>query len=165
VAAIGDFMQWGAGQAVGEQDANGLLLAIGIPEANLPDSLGIGAGLLGDAINGANACGKATDKTGTLPVGSFSIADWSGYPANLPIPAGPFRLLEGAEYDAARAQANAANQAMHQANPALNGLQLHEIQPVKFGGSPTDPLNKIPLTPQQHAPATTWWNQLQSGIE
>jgi hypothetical protein len=86
-------------------------------------------------------------KTGAaLPEGSFSIANWSGYPANLPKPTGPFRLLEGAEYDAARAAANQANRAMHQADPALRGLQLHEIQPVKFGGSSTDPLNKIPLT-------------------
>jgi hypothetical protein len=99
-----------------------------------------------------------------LREGSFSIADWSGYPANVPKPTGPFRLLEGAEYDAARAEANAANRALHQADPSLNGLQLHEIQPVKFGGSPTDPLNKIPLTPQQHAPVTTWWNQLQRDI-
>lgn len=99
-----------------------------------------------------------------LREGSFSIADWSGYPANVPKPTGPFNLLEGAEYDAARAEANAANRAMHQADPSLNGLQLHEIQPVKFGGSPTDPLNKIPLTPQQHAPVTTWWNQLQRNI-
>ncbi len=104
-------------------------------------------------------------ETTALKEGSFSIVDWSGYPANLPKPTGPFRLLEGAEYDAARAEANAANRAMHQADPSLNGLQLHEIQPVKFGGSPTDPLNKIPLTPQQHAPATTWWNQLQRNLE
>ncbi|HXI69558.1 MAG TPA: RHS repeat-associated core domain-containing protein [Verrucomicrobiae bacterium] len=100
----------------------------------------------------------------TLREGSFSIVDWSDYPANVPKPTGSFNLLEGAEYDAARTEANAANRAMHQADPSLNGLQLHEIQPVKFGGSPTDPLNKIPLTPQQHAPVTTWWNQLQRDI-
>ncbi|MGP8199718.1 MAG: hypothetical protein ACLQU4_09480, partial [Limisphaerales bacterium] len=99
-----------------------------------------------------------------LREGSFSIVDWTGYPANVPKPTGPFNLLEGAEYDAARAEANAANRALHQADPSLDGLQLHEIQPVKFGGSPTDPLNKIPLTPQQHAPVTTWWNQLQRNI-
>lgn len=33
------------------------------------------------------------------------------------------------------------------------------------GGSPTDPLNKIPLTLQQYSPATTWWNQLQRCLE
>lgn len=114
-----------------------------------------------------NACrvNPAAKTTAAIPEGSFSIANWSGYPANLPKPTGPFRLLEGAEYDAARAAANQANRAMHQADPALRGSQLHEIQPVKFGGSPTDPLNKIPLTPQQHSPATTWWNQLQRNVE
>ncbi len=107
---------------------------------------------------------EAAEESATLPEGSFSIADWVGYPANLPKPTGPFRLLEGAEYDVARGEANSANAAIHEADPSLNGLQLHEIQPVKFGGSPTDPLNKIPLTPQQHIPATTWWNQLLRDI-
>jgi hypothetical protein len=73
-------------------------------------------------------------------------------------------LLEGDEYATARAAANQANRAMHAADPTLDGLQIHEIQPVKFGGSPTDPLNKIPLTPAVHARATTWWNQLQRGL-
>jgi hypothetical protein len=79
-----------------------------------------------------------------LREGSFSIADWSGYPANVPKPTGPFNLLEGAEYDAARAEANAANRAMHQADPSLNGLQLHEIQPVKFGGKSYRPIEQNP---------------------
>jgi len=97
--------------------------------------------------------------------GSFSISDWSGYPANLPKPAGPFRLLEGEEYATARAAANAANREMHAADASLDGMQIHEIQPVKFGGSPTDPANKIPLSPADHAPATSWWNQLMRDLE
>jgi|SRR5712664_1115798 len=76
----------------------------------------------------------AAETPATLPEGSFSIADWNGYPANVPRPSGPFRLLKGADYDAARAAANNANRAMHQADPSLNGLQIHEIHPVKFGG-------------------------------
>jgi RHS repeat-associated protein len=97
--------------------------------------------------------------------GSFSIRDWSGYPAGLPKPEGPFRLLEGQEYAAARGAANQANRALHAADSTLNGLQIHEIQPVKFGGSPTDPLNKVPLTPADHASATTWWNRLQRDLQ
>jgi RHS repeat-associated protein len=96
--------------------------------------------------------------------GSFSIIDWRGYPEGLPKPDGPFRLLEGAEYTEARAAANSANRQMHAADPALNGMQIHEIQPVKFGGSPTDPANKVPLPPAEHAPATTWWNRLQRDL-
>jgi RHS repeat-associated protein len=101
----------------------------------------------------------------SFPEGSFSIADWTGYPSGLTQPQGPFRLLEGAEYDAARQAANQANAALHAADPALDGLQIHEIQPVKFGGSPTDLGNKIPLTPAAHAPYTTWWNQLMRDIQ
>ena len=106
--------------------------------------------------------GAGLTSTSQLPNGSFSIIDWSRYPTvgNVPQPAGPFRLLEGAEYDAARSSANAANRAIHQADPSLAGQQIHEVQPVKFGGNPTDPANKIPLSPTEHAPYTNWWNQL-----
>jgi hypothetical protein len=105
-----------------------------------------------------------TEVTG-LQEGSFSIIDWNGYPANIPKPQGPFRLLKGAEYDAARRAADQANRVLHQQNPALNGQQIHEIHPVKFGGSPVDPGNKIPLPLKDHIPATRWWNQLQRDIQ
>jgi hypothetical protein len=68
--------------------------------------------------------------------GEFSIMNWDKYPKNLPKPNGPFRLIEGTEYDTARSaanQANQANQALHAADPSLKGMQIHEIQPVKFG--------------------------------
>jgi RHS repeat-associated protein len=118
----------------------------------------------GGTLKAATA-GRATLATGSVPNGSFSIRDWSGYPKGLPRPQGPFRLLEGAEYDAARSAANAANRTMHQADPALKGLQIHEIQPVKFAGSPTDPANRIPLTPQVHTQYNVWWNRLMKDIK
>lgn len=65
--------------------------------------------------------------------GSFSIIDWSGYPASLPRPPGPFRLLEGAEYAAARRAANQANKVIHQTTPGIGGLHIHEVHPVKWG--------------------------------
>jgi hypothetical protein len=91
--------------------------------------------------------------------GSFSIINWEGYPGG-PKPTGPFRIVEGQEYESARESANQANQAMHRADPSLAGKQIHEVHPVKFGGSPTNPGNKIALTPQEHAAYTTWWNRL-----
>ena len=93
-------------------------------------------------------------------VGPFSISNFEGYPPNLPRPTGPFQVLEGEEYTAARTVANNANRAMHRADPSLVGKEIHEIQPVKFGGSATDPVNKIPLTPTEHRAATSWWSRL-----
>lgn len=92
--------------------------------------------------------------------GAFSVADWSKYPSSIPKPTGPFRLLEGAEYDAARKAANQANQAMRRSNPeAYKGLEIHEIHPVKYGGSPTDPANKIAIPRDLHRKEVTpWWN-------
>jgi hypothetical protein len=93
--------------------------------------------------------------------GTFSVLDWHGYPAGGPKPNGPFRLLEGVEYSAARQAANSANRALRTSNPsAFEGLQIHEIQPVKFNGSPTDMANKIFLTPEQHIQYTNFWNAL-----
>jgi len=108
---------------------------------------------------------KAPPTTQDYPEGSFSMHDWSGYPEGLPKPQGPFRIVEGAEYDAARNAANAANRAIHQANPSLTGMQIHEVQPVKFGGSPVDIQNKMPLTPLEHAKVTVWWNQFLKSVK
>jgi RHS repeat-associated protein len=109
--------------------------------------------------------GRVPNTTGALPEGSFPIRDWRGYPRNLPKPAGPFRLLEDAQYQTARKAADLANDAMHRADPSLAGRQIHEIHPVKFSGSPTDPANKIPLTLREHARVTRWWRQLQRNLE
>jgi hypothetical protein len=96
--------------------------------------------------------------------GEFSIINWQNYPANVPRPQGPFRLVEGPEYAAARQAANRANRALHQADTSLAGKQIHEVQPVKFGGSPTDKGNKVALDPAEHHPVTTWWNALRRAL-
>ena len=90
---------------------------------------------------------------------SFEITDWSGYPDG-PRPEGPFWVLEGDEYERARDSAHQTNRALHRNNPARHGLEVHEVHPVKLGGSPTDLDNKIFLTPQEHARYTTWWNNV-----
>ena len=97
--------------------------------------------------------------------GEFSISDWDGYPAgNVPKPTGPFRLIEGAEYDAARALANRTNEALKVSGVFPRGYDVHEIIPVKFGGSPTDLSNKIALLRGQHSPYTTFWNRLRISL-
>ncbi len=99
-----------------------------------------------------------------FPKGSFSITDWTGYPTCLPKPDGPFRILTGDEYSAARDAADNANRAIHASDPSLAGVPIHEIQPVKFGGDLRDLLNKIPLTPSQHAILNIWWSRLQRNL-
>ena len=75
-------------------------------------------------------------------------------------------LLTGEAYKEARKAANKANAALHAADPAkYAGKQIHEIIPVKFGGSPTDIANKIALTPAEHAKFTTFWNKLMRDLE
>jgi len=97
-----------------------------------------------------------------LPSGSFSISDWTGYPALVPKPEGPFRLLESTEYSAARNAADKANRIIRRKQGLVRqSVDVHEINPVKFGGSPIDTSNKIVLPREVHRQqATPWWNQL-----
>ena len=89
----------------------------------------------------------------------------SMYPQG-PVPLnGEYVILEGNDYIAARNLANRTNAAIHKANPALNGLKIHEIKPVKFNGSPTDPANKMYLTPEEHQRFTRFWNELLRNIK
>lgn len=104
--------------------------------------------------------GTAAKTSTSFAEGSFSVFNWKGYPAGGIKPTGTFRSLEGAEYTTARNLANKTNAALHKANPQLKGVQIHEIHPVKFGGSPTDMSNKIFLTPSQHSQYTNFWNSL-----
>jgi filamentous hemagglutinin len=98
--------------------------------------------------------------------GSFSVVDWAGYPANLPKITGPVNLIEGAEYTAARRVADVTNNGLREGF-GFRGVEMdiHEIQPVKFGGSPTDPLNKMLLPIDLHRQVVTpFWNQLQRDV-
>jgi hypothetical protein len=97
--------------------------------------------------------------------GTITVTDWKDYPEGVPKPESPLRLVEGEEYAAARNVADTANKRIHINNPQLKGLHLHEIQPVKFGGSPTDPANKIPLSPTDHYRMNTWWGIFQTAVE
>jgi len=54
---------------------------------------------------------------------------------------------------------------MRNAEQSLQGKHVHEIHPVKFGGNPIDPANKVGLTPQQHYETSAWWFKLQRQME
>ena len=97
--------------------------------------------------------------------GEFSITNWANYPAGVPKPTSPVNLITGAEYEPNRAAANSANRAIHQADPSISPQQIHEIQPVKFGGSPANPANKMAVEPSLHYQLNTWWKDLQRYIE
>ena len=44
-------------------------------------------------------------------------------------------------------------------HPDLIGMEIHEILPTVFGGSPTDPNNKAILLPEVYAEYVVWWNR------
>lgn len=94
------------------------------------------------------------------------MIDWAGYPDHLPKPTGPLNLLEGTDYTASRAAADATNNTLREGF-GLRGvnMDIHEVQRVKFGGSPTDPLNKTLLPSDLHRQVVTpFWNQLRRDI-
>ncbi|MBT9290960.1 RHS repeat-associated core domain-containing protein [Prosthecodimorpha staleyi] len=120
----------------------------------------IAPGVSSEATNAAKlAAGEAKD---AIPRGEFSIIDWSGYPQGLAKPEGPFRLLTGSEYASARSAANNANRAIREAQGLVGKpLNIHELNPVKFGGSPIDMANKVVLDRGFHRGVVTpWWSQL-----
>jgi hypothetical protein len=126
----------------------------------VPGAVAVSAGQIAKIEGGA---AKGSD---TLKHGSFSIVDWADYPAGVPKPQGPFRLIDGAEYATVKAEKAAANNAYRQQNGlAGHAVDVHEIQPIKFGGSPTDLANKVVLPRAAHQQQVTpWWNQLMRDI-
>ncbi|MCL2137594.1 MAG: hypothetical protein FWH40_08810 [Coriobacteriia bacterium] len=74
------------------------------------------------------------------------------------------RLIGEMENRIAHKAANTANGNAHNFSPSLKGLDIHEVQPVRFGGSPTDPENKILVSRAEHVKLTNWWNDLQFSV-
>lgn len=112
---------------------------------------------------------NAPKTTAQFAEGSFSIteAGFKGYPKGVARPNGPFRLIDGAEYSAARKAANSANSSMRRSQGLVGkAVDIHEIQPVKFGGSATGAGNKVILDRALHRQQVTpWWNQLQRDLQ
>ncbi|MGR3808245.1 VENN motif pre-toxin domain-containing protein [Pasteurella testudinis] len=116
-------------------------------------------------INGRTVNYNVSDNK--LITGEFSIIDWNGYPNEVPKPNGPFRLISGDEYNLARREANKINSKLRRENDLVGkSIDIHEIKPIKFGGSPSDEKNKIFLDSSIHRKdVTPWWNRLQKNIE
>jgi len=101
--------------------------------------------------------------------GSFSITQlgWQGYPKGIPIPKGPFRLLQGQEYAAARTAATLANAKLSdKLDLRSKSVDIHEITPVKFGGNSTNINNKLFLERSFHqSQLSPFWNKIMNGIQ
>jgi RHS repeat-associated protein len=109
-------------------------------------------------INGA-VCVAAAATTNPC---SFRIVGWKNYPTWATRPTGWMRPINGAEYSASNAAKQAANAGERRAaGGQLGDSQIHEWQPTKFNGSPTDLSNKAALPPGLHSELTTWWYGLQ----
>jgi len=82
-------------------------------------------------------------------------------------PEGTFRLIEGAEYEVARAAAKSANRMFRREHELVGrGVEVHEIKPIKFSRSPIGPDKKIPLPRNIHRrDVTPWRNGLQRHVE
>jgi hypothetical protein len=39
------------------------------------------------------------------------------------------------------------------------GMEIHEVQPIVFGGDPADRANKVLLPTTEYAPLVVWWNR------
>jgi filamentous hemagglutinin len=111
---------------------NGQLAAAAVFGATLATP----GGGVSKAKNGAEIIGTVEGRA--IRSGDFSIVDWSGYPAGVPKPSGPVNLIPKVEYQGARSAANAENRAIHRTDPSISPQQIHEVQPIRFGGSPTD---------------------------
>jgi hypothetical protein len=107
------------------------------------------------------------DEDFEYPEGSFSIIDWTGYPEGVERPKGVFRLLVGEEYKVARKAANSANRSIRRIQKLVGiPVDVHEIQPVKFGGDTGPGANKVVLDRALHRKQVTpWWNELQRHLE
>ena len=103
--------------------------------------------------------------------GEFKITDWDSYPDDyVPMPNQDttFVLLEGSQYDTARASANSTNRAIRSSDPTIgqDKLEIHEIIPVKFSGSPTDASNKVYIQSEVHRSIVTpWWNSIMNEVK
>ncbi len=51
-----------------------------------------------------------------------------------------------------------------EANPNTGGMEIHEINPIVFGGSPTDEKNKALVPPAKHAELARFWNKMYRNV-
>ena len=124
------------------------------------------AALVGTVVGFGEALPLAPESQGSFQITPSFVnipeTFFNQFPDGVPRPTGPINLLDGNAYIAARQAANQENRTLSTGfglGPA--NYEIHEIVPVKFGGSPTALSNKVALVDTIHAQATTFFNRLQ----
>jgi hypothetical protein len=79
--------------------------------------------------------------------------------SQLPRPSGPFRVVEGAEAEAAFARARSANRALLARYQELVGFELVEVHPALLGGEPEAIENKRAVDGQTHRELVAFWTK------
>jgi RHS repeat-associated protein len=161
-------------------DEAGGAMAQGVENAsNIDDAVGMMLGPIGIA----KAAGKGVLKGGIKGVlfdalkgsqraqGPFSIATW--YRDKMPQYPGAhattkeLTLLAGDAYKSARDAADTVNDFLRDGirGHLTKKRQIHENIPVKFGGDPIDPSNKIIINTTSHRKINSYWKELQRWAE
>jgi hypothetical protein len=131
---------------------------------------GVIGGIVGAVIGGAIGHGGNQTAGSQTPHGiarlrgtpdnAFDIIDWAGYPMGVPQPAGLFRKLSYMEYTQARRLADPFIQQLAQRQPPQPGNVWIFLQPIKFGGPPTDPQNVREVAASLQVDLDYWWDHL-----
>lgn len=78
----------------------------------------------------------------------------------------PILYLQGDEYLNNLRIKNNVNKSLHRKYPFfLKELEIHEIQPIKFNGSPFTLRNRMIIPKSQHIKFTSFWRRLRTNIE
>ena len=133
-----------------------------------------GPAAVAEAADAGAAPALATEDAAVANVrpGDFSIIDWSGFPEHPDIPKevlrprSPVRIVSTEDNASARRLAEVLHKELRRKWGLVGkDVEIHDIQPLKFGGSPTDLSNKIVLDSEFHQQVSAWWKKLQRDIE
>lgn len=73
----------------------------------------------------------------------------------------PWRRVQSAARERRTRSPPALRLAECKFGPFAEGWDIHEVHPVKFGGSPTDLGNKVAILPAEHWQISAFWKALQ----
>ena len=134
-------------------------------QALLGDMLGTDKNGATGGLTGLAPGAGAGGRTAMHEDGSFSIVDWSGYPAGVPMPDGPFTLASPGQVATVQAQVNDGVATWRAGGDAPVGTFYYPIRPLELGGSATDPANWLAVQAQTGNALDAWWSEVFSGFD